>query len=105
MQSRRIWRRISGMKCAIILLACLAGALQQAVAVAAPATIETSATRATSKAVVVGLDGEIDDFNKRTLFRRFDEARALGADTIILQLNTYGGLVTSGLDISRFLKR
>jgi membrane-bound serine protease (ClpP class) len=90
---------------AIIALVCLAAAIQQAIAVDTPPAVASTSTRASSKAVIVGLDGEIDDFNERTLFQRFDEARRLGADTIILQLNTYGGLVTAGLDISRFLKR
>jgi membrane-bound serine protease (ClpP class) len=57
------------------------------------------------KTVVIVLRGEIDDYNKNSLEKRFDEARALGAKTIILQIDTYGGLVTSGLEISHFLKR
>ncbi|HEY1629251.1 MAG TPA: hypothetical protein VGF52_05295 [Tepidisphaeraceae bacterium] len=55
--------------------------------------------------MIIQLKGEIDDYNRDSLMRRFAEARQLGADTIILQLNTYGGLVTAGLDISSFLKR
>jgi membrane-bound serine protease (ClpP class) len=51
------------------------------------------------------LRGTIDEFNKASLIKRIEEARSLGADTVILQINTYGGLVTSGLDISSFLKR
>src|SRR5450432_1031779 len=69
------------------------------------ATTLFAAPAGSSKAVVIVLKGEIDEYNKSTLFKRFDEARRLGADTIILQTNTYGGLVTSGLDISRFLKQ
>ena len=56
-------------------------------------------------AAVVSLDGRVDDFNRDRLIRRFDEARRLGAKTVILKLNTPGGLVTSALDISRFLKQ
>jgi membrane-bound serine protease (ClpP class) len=56
-------------------------------------------------AVVVGVEGPIDEYTKARLFQRFDRARALGADTVILRVNSYGGLVTSGLDMSRFLKR
>src|SRR5262245_23369544 len=62
-------------------------------------------TAPSSKAVVVILRGTIDEVNKASLVQRIIEARSLGADTIILQINTYGGLVTSGLDISSFLKR
>ncbi|MGB7158774.1 MAG: hypothetical protein WBD40_11945 [Tepidisphaeraceae bacterium] len=56
-------------------------------------------------AVIIRLSGQIDDYNRDALFRRFKEARRLGATTIILDVNTYGGLVTAGLDISRFLKQ
>ncbi len=55
--------------------------------------------------VVIILDGDVDDSMRDGLKRRFNEAETLGADTIILQINTYGGLVTSALDISRFIKR
>lgn len=55
-------------------------------------------------AAVIRLSGEIDDYNRDQLRMRFDRARDAGAKTIILEIDTYGGLVTSGLDISRFLK-
>ncbi|MDQ3441921.1 MAG: hypothetical protein M3478_16385 [Planctomycetota bacterium] len=67
----------------------------------APATTTASAT----PAVIIRLEGKIDDYNRDALFRRFKEARRLGATTVILDVNTYGGLVTAGLDISRFLKQ
>lgn len=60
--------------------------------------------KAGGKAVVIRLDGDVDDYTRNALFRRFAKARELGADTIILEIDTYGGLVTSGLDISRFIK-
>lgn len=56
-------------------------------------------------AVVVELKGDIDEFHRVSLMKRFEQARKLGAGTIILQINTYGGLVTSGLEISQFLRR
>src|SRR5438552_832903 len=55
-------------------------------------------------AAVVGLSGEIDDFNRDSFFRRFNHAKADGAKVIIVEIDTWGGLVTAGLDISRFLK-
>jgi len=57
------------------------------------------------KAAVVVLQGEIDDYNRDMLMKRFADARAVGAKVIILQIDTYGGMVTSGLDISRFIKQ
>jgi membrane-bound serine protease (ClpP class) len=60
---------------------------------------------APSTVAIVALHGEVDDYTRDSLFRKFAEARRLGAHTIILDLDTPGGLVTSGLDISRFLRR
>jgi membrane-bound serine protease (ClpP class) len=63
------------------------------------------AKAAAPTAVVISLHGDVDDFTRDALERKFAEARALGAKTIILDMNTPGGLVTAGLDISRFLRR
>lgn len=57
------------------------------------------------KAAVIVIDGMIDDYNRNRLERRFADAKQQGADVVILQINTYGGLVTAGLDIARFIKR
>lgn len=64
----------------------------------------TTAPSATP-AAIVELRGPVDDYSMRSLERRFAEARGAGAQTVILRVNTYGGLVTAALDISRFLKR
>lgn len=96
----------------IILLALVAVAMSLPTVLTRPAhaaepTTEPSATidRAPGTAVVITIDGQIDDYTKGVLFRRFEKARALNADTVILQIDTYGGLVTSALEMSRFLKR
>jgi len=57
------------------------------------------------KTVVITIAGEIDDYNRDQLFRKFDDAKKLGAKVVILNVDTYGGLLTSGLEISRFIKR
>ena len=57
------------------------------------------------QAVVIEADGQVDDFMRDSIKSRFAKARGLGAEVVILKLDTYGGLVTSGLDISRFIKR
>jgi len=72
--------------------------------VTATAPADAAATRPNTSAVVITVDGQIDDYTRDKMFRRFDQARALGAKSVILQINTYGGLVTAGLDMSRFLK-
>ena len=74
-----------------------------AAAATAPATRQSEPD--SRRAAVITLDGVIDDYSRDALFKRFAEARRLGASVIILKLNTPGGLVSAGLDISRFLKQ
>jgi membrane-bound serine protease (ClpP class) len=75
------------------------------IAVARGQTTQPTSAAAENTAVIIRLQGQIDDYNRDALFRRFKEARRIGAKTVILDVNTYGGLVTAGLDISRFLKQ
>src|SRR5437867_10692464 len=83
----------------------LLGADPAPVAPVAPAPLDSAATQPAAKpAVVITVDGPIDDYTRDKMFRRFAQARALGAGTVVLQIDTYGGLVTAGLDMSRFLK-
>lgn len=56
-------------------------------------------------AVQIILSGPIDDLQRDAVVQRFEAARKLGAQVVILQIDTYGGAVTSGLEISQFLKR
>jgi membrane-bound serine protease (ClpP class) len=70
----------------------------------APSARSTLAS-GTTPAVVITLQGVIDEYSRDALFKRFAEARRLGAKVVILKLNTPGGLVIAGLDISRFLKQ
>src|SRR3954451_1514001 len=83
---------------AMLVLACASSALAQS------RPTEVVPAEKVSTAVVV-LKGQIDDFNRDELFKRFASARAAGAKTVVLRIDTYGGLVTAGLDISRFIKR
>ena len=93
----------------MLLGGCVATARGDDAAVAAqPATDVTglaSAKGPANPAVVISFEGVVDDYNRDALFKRFDEARELGAKVVILKLDTPGGLVTAGLDISRFLKQ
>jgi membrane-bound serine protease (ClpP class) len=75
-------------------------------AAAAPPTPSTAPAPAAGPVptAVVCLHGKIDDYNRDGFFHRFKDAKAAGAKVVIIDLDTYGGLVTSGLDISRFLK-
>lgn len=57
-----------------------------------------------SSAVIIPVKGEINDIMRDSIERRIADARAQGAGTLILELNTPGGLVTSALDICRMIK-
>src|SRR5829696_6660717 len=81
----------------------LAVALCLAMPAAALAT-SPSPPAARETAVVISLSGTVDDFNRDALQRRYEKARRLGAGTVILEIDTYGGLVSSALDISRYIK-
>jgi len=81
-------------------LACVPGRMVRA-AEGPPAT----APAEDRKTAIITLEGEIDEYNRDQLFQRFDNARAMGAKVIILNIDTYGGLVTAGLEISRYIKR
>lgn len=76
-------------------------------AAAAPATSQSAediaSTQPTSAAVVV-LNGVIDEYSRDLLIKRIDKAKADGAKTIILVLNTPGGLVHAAQDITRTLR-
>src|SRR4051812_16576132 len=70
-----------------------------------PAFAQTTVPATSHKAVVIAIDGKIDETTVRDVEKRFAQARQLGADTVILRLDTPGGLAIAGLDISRFLKQ
>lgn len=71
---------------------------------AQPETTQPATQQVRVTAVVIDVDGDIDEYIDREVQRRFAKARELGAETVIVRINTYGGLVTSGLNISRFIK-
>jgi membrane-bound serine protease (ClpP class) len=78
-------------------------ALLTLVGLLAPIAPAATTTQPTPTATV-RLEGKVDDYNRDGFITRFNHAKAAGAKVIIIDLDTYGGMVTSGLDISRFLK-
>lgn len=54
--------------------------------------------------VIVTISGEISDVTTESIKRRVDEAIEDGAGTVIFEINTPGGYVTSALDICNFIK-
>lgn len=53
---------------------------------------------------VIPVEGMIYDFTMESLERRIDRALNAGATMIVIELDTPGGVVTSALDISSYLK-
>lgn len=53
---------------------------------------------------VIRIEGMIYDFTLESLKRRVERAKEAGASVIVLELHTPGGIVTSALDISKYLK-
>ncbi|MCK4341212.1 MAG: hypothetical protein KAY37_05750 [Phycisphaerae bacterium] len=60
---------------------------------------------ASSKGAVIPIRGIIDDIMRDSIERRLDEARQAGATTIIFEMDTPGGMVSSALDIFRIIER
>ena len=55
-------------------------------------------------AAVVSLVGEVNDYTRDSLKRQFKRARAAGAKTVIIHVDTWGGLVTSALEMAEFVR-
>jgi len=53
---------------------------------------------------IIPIEGLIYDFTFESLQRRVDKALQQGATVIVLEIDTYGGLVTTALDIAKYLK-
>ena len=68
-------------------------------------SLDAQAPRTQAEAVIIPIRGEINDVLWRSIQRRVDEARAMGAKTIIFEMHTPGGLVTSALEISKLIKK
>ncbi|MFO0860798.1 MAG: NfeD family protein [Phycisphaerales bacterium] len=70
---------------------------------AAPASI--SAARQANSVAVITIDGPIDQITARSFRRRLDEAVAMKADAVVIDLNTPGGQLGAVLEISNALKQ
>jgi membrane-bound serine protease (ClpP class) len=65
---------------------------------------KNEAPPAGARAAVLTLKGEITDITFESLKRRIDEARAKGVDTIVLDMDTPGGYVSSSIDIADLIR-
>jgi membrane-bound serine protease (ClpP class) len=57
-----------------------------------------------NKAALIKLSGDVDDMMRRSLERRIDMARKAGVTLIVFQVDTYGGLLTAGLEMDKIIK-
>lgn len=71
-------------------------------AVATPVIVP--AYRQANTVAVLDVEGVIDGVTLRSLERRFAEAARMGADAVVLRLNTPGGEMNATLDICHLLK-
>lgn len=85
------WRRA-------IALGCFLGA---AILIVAPLSAGNAPRR---RAAVIPIKGDITDLLARTIERRIGEARHDGANVLIFEMDTPGGLVTAAIDICRLIK-
>lgn len=88
------------------------GAALAAVPATAPTTAAVTAppraaprSQAGGSVAIIGIEGEVNDFMLTSIRNRIQAAREAGAKTVVLSLNTPGGLVHSALEITRFLKQ
>ncbi len=56
------------------------------------------------RGAIIPIRIEINDVTTASLRRRIDEAKVAGAEVIIFEMNTPGGMVSSALDISHLIK-
>jgi len=61
-------------------------------------------SEADRRAVVITVRGQIDDYVRGTFARRLNQARAMKVDTVIIELDTPGGLVGAALDMTATIR-
>lgn len=77
----------------------ICGAVALLVNSALPPAIAQGEPPSGGKAVVITIDSDINDVMRDSMFRRVDAALEQGATTLIFEIDTYGGLVTSALEM------
>ncbi len=70
-----------------------------------PASSPTTQSVRAGKVAIIPIEGVIDDYTVHKLRKRIERAKVDGVDTLVIQLNTPGGLVGAAFDITRLLKK
>jgi len=93
----------------LVVVVAASAALGQATApgvAAAPAVPAAQALQPPhDKAAIIRLNAEVDDIMKGSLERRLDIARKAGCTLVVLEMDTYGGYLTSALAIDKIIKK
>jgi membrane-bound serine protease (ClpP class) len=87
----------------LILALALLGSLAAA-PVSQPTTAPPMAPSPPTAAAVVSMVGEVNDYTRDLLIRQFAQARRAGAKTVIVHIDTFGGMVPSALEIAQFIR-
>ena len=62
------------------------------------------AYRQATNLAVITIEGEIDEVTFKSVERRLKEAEQNGADGVVFEINTFGGLATAALEICELIK-
>ena len=54
--------------------------------------------------VLIPFEGEIEPLGEHAFYRKLDEARSLGADVVIVEIDSPGGLVSSSIELAERLQ-
>jgi membrane-bound serine protease (ClpP class) len=70
----------------------------------ASAAVDSDNKTPIAPVAIVSLHGEVNDYSGGLLVRQFNQAKKAGAKIVIIDIDTYGGIVVSGLDITHFIR-
>lgn len=88
-----------------LILAAMVGLSGRLAAGTAPATQPESPTNAEAAAAVIELRDMINSYSHGLFERRLNQARQQGASVVIINLDTYGGVVQNALEMSHLIKQ
>lgn len=72
--------------------------------VAPPVHAQPKTVTSKPEAVVITVRGEVTDILRDTIIRRIEEAKQGGAEVLIFEIDTFGGYVTSGIEIHQAIQ-
>ena len=88
----------------VFLVYSVASAIAASSLVAAEADPVNDALETPAVAVLIPFEGQIDPFSEHAFYRKLEEAQSLGADLIVVEINSPGGLVSSSQALAERLQ-